>query len=60
MGPCSQKIIETPKDEFYRICFLNYAEVKPETVIIDYYEQKMDYLAKFQSRKNIQFINLDL
>ncbi len=47
MGPCSQKIIETPKDEFYRICFLNYAEVKPETVIIDYYEQKMDYLAKF-------------
>lgn len=49
MGPCSQKIIETPKDQLYSICFLNYSEVKPETVIIDYYKQKMDYLTKLET-----------
>lgn len=48
MGPCSQKIVETPKEILSQICYLSYAEVKPESVIVDYYEQKMKGLDDIQ------------
>lgn len=44
MGPCSQKIAETPKENLPQICYLTFAEVRPESVITDYYEQKMKAL----------------
>lgn len=36
-GPCSQKMIETSKQKMEEICYLSYAEVTPETMIINYY-----------------------
>lgn len=54
MGPCSQKIIETPKDKFKDICCLNGSEIKPETAIIDYYEQKMRALQEENQKAAIE------
>lgn len=41
LGPCSQKIIETPASRLKNLCYLNLTEVSPESVILDYYEKKM-------------------
>ena len=44
MGPCSQKIMETPKEYLSSICSLKYSEIPPETVIVEYYKNKMKFL----------------
>ena len=36
-GPCSQKMIETSEQKLEEVCYLNYAEVRPETMILNYY-----------------------
>ncbi len=46
-GPCVQKMIETPEENFEKICVLNYTEISPESFIIDCHEQKMESLRKF-------------
>lgn len=46
MGPCSQKIIETPIDQLSNICNLKISEIPPETVIIEYYKEKMKILSE--------------
>lgn len=48
MGPCSQKIIEKSEETIAEACYLNYCEVKPETVIVDYYYKKMDFLQNYK------------
>lgn len=40
-GPCSQKMIETPKSELHNICVQDVSEVSTESFIIDLYEKKM-------------------
>lgn len=44
MGPCSQKMVETPEAEIDRVCYLHQAEVMPETVVLDYYHRKIKLL----------------
>lgn len=44
MGPCSQKIMETPEDKLSNICYLRDCEITPEDAIIGYYKQKMKLL----------------
>lgn len=41
MGPCSQRVRETPVDKLENICYLKDCEISPETAMIDYYKQKM-------------------
>lgn len=45
MGPCTQKLVETPKEHLSEICSLKYSEIPPETVIIEYYKNKMKALS---------------
>lgn len=54
MGPCSQRIIETPKEQLHEICCLNNTEITPETMIIDYYEQKMKALQEENQKAAIE------
>lgn len=49
MGPCSQKLLETPVEKLNHLCYLNCAEIKPESVILDYYKQKMEVVKKMQT-----------
>lgn len=44
LGPCSQKISETSKDNLKDLCYLHFSEIKPETVIREYYDKKMSLL----------------
>lgn len=53
LGPCSQKIIETPKDKLENICNLHLTEISPETVIIDYYNKKMQLIKKCNDKIDI-------
>lgn len=46
LGPCSQKVAENTSGDFSSFCYLNSMEVRPETIIIDYYKQKMKALAR--------------
>ncbi len=48
MGPCSQKLLETPKERWKNLCYLNYCEISPEDTIIDYYKHKMKVVKKMQ------------
>ncbi len=43
-GPCSQNIMETSPDNLQSVCALKRSEVKPESFIIDLYEQNMKRL----------------
>lgn len=49
-GPCSQKLLETPKELLSSICPLNTAEVSVETFIIDLYNKKIELI---NSPKNV-------
>jgi uncharacterized protein len=49
MGPCSQTIMDVSPNNLRNICYLNREEVKPETVIIDYFKKK-EKLAAQKSR----------
>ncbi|MDR2406927.1 MAG: radical SAM protein [Bacteroidales bacterium] len=40
MGPCSQAVMDAAPHNLQRICYLNREEIKPETVIIDYFKKK--------------------
>lgn len=46
LGPCSQKVAETSKENLKNVCALNGCEVFPEEVITEYYEQKMKVLSQ--------------
>ncbi len=46
LGPCSQKVLETPKKDLRNVCSLNGCEVSPEEVIIEYYNRKVKILSQ--------------
>lgn len=46
LGPCSQKISESSKDNLKDLCYLYFSEIKPETVIQEYYDKKINILKK--------------
>jgi uncharacterized protein len=50
-GPCSQKMIETPPEEFGHICALKNAEITPESFITDLYEKKMKNLKELSEQR---------
>jgi uncharacterized protein len=49
MGPCSQSIVDASSNNLQDICYLNRSEVKPETVIIDYFKKKEKLAAQTNS-----------
>lgn len=46
LGPCSQKVAETPKENLRNVCSLNGCEVSPEEAIVEYYEHKIKFLSE--------------
>lgn len=47
-GPCSQKLLETPKELLHTICPLKNAEVSVETFILDLYDKKINSIKSQQ------------
>lgn len=47
-GPCSQKLLETPKELLHTICPMNTADVSVETFILDLYDKKINSIKSQQ------------